>query len=95
MHRYLEFLTSVGRNGEPGSGFAACQLHLVEENGVNESAYRQAHVVGVVDAKAQPELLLQQARANHLDVNQLHIGILEAAAHPGRAAAEAGAAEHE
>jgi hypothetical protein len=58
-HRDIEHMVAMGWNREPGIGLAFRQFHLVEVHPVIQAPHRQAHAVGVVDAKTQDEVLLQ------------------------------------
>ncbi|MNJ70201.1 hypothetical protein D3C77_666380 [compost metagenome] len=88
MHRYFVIVEAVGRHRQPAAGFAAGQLDIVQVHGIDEPAYRQAAVVGVVDAKAQQKLLFQQPRLDDLDLRQLDARIAKLGAEPGGATAQ-------
>ncbi len=81
----VEYLVAVGGNREPLAGLAFCELDVVQLHGVLQAAYRQAEIVGVVDTEAHHELLFQQACLDHFHLQQLDVGVFEAAGHPAAA----------
>jgi len=89
MHRHFVIFEAVGGNGQPTAGLAAGQLHVVEMDGVDKAAYRQAAIVGVVDAKTQHELLFQQPRLDDIDLGEFDFRVLEVTREPGRTTGQA------
>ena len=95
-HDVLHVPPEIGVNGHfviveamtghrrPTAGLAARQLDVVEMNSIDQATYRQALLIGIVDAKTQHELLLEESRFDDLDIGELNPGVLEITAEPGR-----------
>ncbi|MOA20393.1 hypothetical protein D3C78_1408340 [compost metagenome] len=64
------------------------QQQVAQVDAVGQAANGQVAVAGVVDAKVQHELLLQQSGPHHLDLDQMHLWFRGFFTLPGRAAAE-------
>ena len=82
-HRYFEGVVAVGGHGEPLVGVALGQLDTIEMDVVVQPAHRQADAVGIVDSKAQAELLFEQPGLDHINFDELDVRVLETTCHPG------------
>ena len=71
-HRYREIMVATGGYAERYAGVTFSQFDLIQVDEVIKSTDWQAEIVGVVDAKMQHEMLLQQFGFDHIDINQAY-----------------------
>src|SRR5690606_15116846 len=85
---HLELDSAVGRYRDPFSGTTCTQRRAVEVTMIRQAAHWQPEVIGVVNAKAKQEALLQQPGLEYLDLYQANLRILKVAADPAGASCQ-------
>ena len=78
----IKILEAVSSHSCPATGLTARQLDVVEVHFIDQAANRKALFVGIVDAKAQHELLLEQPGLDDFNVFELNARIPEITAEP-------------